>query len=81
MLIKPKIIVPLGNFASSYIFKKLGLKNDKISNIRGKVFETNTNFGNIQIIPMYHPAVATYNPNSIKILKEDFKEIKKQIVN
>ncbi len=81
MLIQPKIIVPLGNFAASYIFEKFGLKIDKISNTRGKVFETNTIFGNIKIIPMYHPAVATYNPNTISILKGDFKVIKEQIVN
>ena len=81
MLIQPKIIVPLGNFAASYILEKFGLKNDKISNIRGKVFETNTIFGNIKIIPMYHPAVATYNPNAINILKGDFKVIEEQIVN
>ena len=78
-LIQPRIIVPLGNFAASYIFEKFGLKNDKISNIRGKVFETNTIFGNIKIIPMYHPAVATYNPNTINILKEDFRVIKDAI--
>lgn len=79
MLIQPKIIVPLGNFATAYIFEKFGLKNDKISDVHGKVFETNTIFGNIKIIPMYHPAVATYNPNNIKKLKEDFIIIKKQI--
>ncbi|MCK4902958.1 MAG: uracil-DNA glycosylase [Thermoplasmatales archaeon] len=78
-LIQPKIIVPLGNFAASYIFEKFGLKIDKISNTRGKVFETNTIFGNIKIIPMYHPAVATYNPNTINILKEDFRVIKDAI--
>lgn len=78
-IIQPKIIVPLGNFASSYIFEKFGLKHDKISNIHGKVFQTNTVFGKITIIPLYHPAIATYNPNTKNILLDDFKAIKKII--
>lgn len=78
-VIKPKIIVCLGNFAVSYIFEKFGLKTDKISSVHGKIFQVNTLFGGIEIIPMYHPAVATYNSNAKHILTEDFKVIKKAI--
>ena len=78
-LIQPKIMVPMGNFACSYIFEKFGLKYDKISNVHGKMFQINTIFGNVKIIPMYHPAVATYNPNTKNILLADFKIIKKTI--
>lgn len=78
-IIQPKIIVPLGNFAVSYIFEKFGLKYDKISNVHGKIFQINTLFGNIKIIPLYHPAVATYNPETKNILLEDFKVIKKTL--
>ena len=76
-IIQPKIILPLGNFACSYIFEKFSLKYDKISNVHGKVFQMNTLMGNIKIIPLYHPAVATYNPNTKNTLLEDFKIIKK----
>ncbi len=78
-LIQPKIMVPMGNFACSYIFEKFGLKYDKISNVHGKLFQTNTIFGSVKIIPMYHPAVATYNPNTKSTLLADFKMIKKTI--
>jgi len=78
-LIQPKIMVPMGNFACSYIFEKFGLKYDKISNVHGKIFQINTIFGNVKIIPMYHPAVATYNPDTKNILITDFKMIKKTI--
>jgi uracil-DNA glycosylase family 4 len=37
----------------------------------------NTLMGTIKIIPLYHPAVATYNPNTKDTLLEDFKIIKK----
>jgi len=78
-IIQPKIIVSMGNFACSYIFEKFGLKYDKISNVHGKIFQINTIFGNVKIIPMYHPAVATYNPNTKNTLLADFKIIKKAI--
>lgn len=78
-IIKPKIIVPLGNFASKYIFDKFDLEHDKIRSIRGKTYKTNNSIGNIIIIPIYHPAAAIYDPNKKNILLEDFKIIKKNI--
>lgn len=74
-LIKPQIIAPLGNFACSYIFEKFGLKHDKISSLHGKTFKIDTVFGEISIIPMYHPAVAVYNLNTKSTLIKDFKAI------
>jgi len=74
-IIQPTIISPLGNFACSYIFEKFDLKYDKISNVHGKTFQINTLTGSILIIPLYHPAVATYNPNTKNTLLEDFKNI------
>ena len=79
-IIQPKIILPLGNFASSYILQKFGLEFNKISDIHGKTFIVQTLFGNIYIIPQYHPAVATYNPNKIKILQNDLEQIKQLII-
>lgn len=78
-IIQPSVISPLGNFACSYIFEKFGLNYDKISAIHGKTFSVNTLLGNIHMIPLYHPAVATYNPNTKSTLLEDFKFIKKII--
>ena len=76
-IIQPKIIMPLGSFACSYIFEKYGIKYDKISKIHGKLFQKNTLLGKLRIIPMYHPAVATYNPNIKNQLIKDFSIIKK----
>ncbi len=74
-IIKPKIICTLGNYSTAYIMEKYGLKDkiQGISKIRGKVFEIE----NLKIIPLYHPAVATYNPNMKEILKKDFKILEK----
>jgi len=77
--IQPKIVAPLGNFAASYIFEKFGLTYDKISSIHGKTSQITTISGTIKIIPLYHPAVATYNPDAKSILLKDFKAIQKAI--
>jgi DNA polymerase len=76
-IIQPKIIVTLGNFASSYIFQKFSLKYYKISKIHGRIFNTSTVSGELNIIPIYHPAVASYDQNKKDIIIKDFKTIKK----
>jgi DNA polymerase len=77
-VIKPKIICPLGRYSMKFIMEKFGLENqvEGISKIHGKLFRSNNLFQGITIIPFYHPAVATYNSNMKKILKEDFKILK-----
>ena len=78
-IINPKVICTLGNYSTAFIFEKYGLKDklQGISKIHGKVFEVGNLFDSLKIIPLYHPAVATYNPNMKKILKEDFKILEK----
>ena len=78
-IINPKVICTLGNYSTAFIFEKYGLKDriQGISKIHGKVFEVENLFDSLKIIPLYHPAVATYNPNMKKILKKDFKILEK----
>lgn len=76
-LIKPKIIVTLGSFSTMYIFEKFGILKDKISNVHGKQFKKKDD--KLIIIPVYHPAVATYDPNKIFDLEKDFKTIKENL--
>ena len=74
-IINPKIICTLGNYATSFIFEKYGIKSklQGISKIHGKIFEVKNLVQDIKIIPLYHPAVATYNPNMKSLLLDDFK--------
>jgi len=78
-IIKPKVICPLGRYSMKFLMEKFGLKDEiqPISKIHGKVFEAKTLFQKVRIISLYHPAVATYNPNMKEILKQDFKILKK----
>jgi len=80
-IIKPQIICPLGRFSMAFLMEKFGLKEriQPISKIHGEVFEGKSLFQEIKIIPFYHPAVATYNPNMTKVLQEDFRVLKRFI--
>lgn len=81
-IIQPQVICPMGNFAAQYLIKKYGLEqlasqNGKllgISRLRGQVLATNNLLGpSPKIVPLYHPAVATYNPNLKPLLIQDYQ--------
>jgi uracil-DNA glycosylase family 4 len=78
-IIKPRVIVTLGRFSMEYIMKRYGLESDlePISSIHGKSFETKIGDEAVQVIPLYHPAVAVYNRNQLPSLKKDFENLKK----
>lgn len=75
MAIKPYVIVTLGNFASSYVLEKFGLKAEKIGAIHGNMFRIENLVFNSKIVPLYHPAFAVYNPKIRKVLLKDFESI------
>jgi len=74
-IIKPQVIATLGRYSMGYIMPKLGLEFElePISKIHGKVFDTKMSYGDIKVIPLYHPAVAVYNSHTKDLLKQDFK--------
>lgn len=74
-LIKPKVICPMGNFATQFILKKYNIKEkvEGISKLRGKIFKVSDLYGTTEIIPLYHPAVGTYNEDMKEILINDIK--------
>jgi len=73
-LIRPSIIVTLGNHAGRYVIEFLGGSRwYGVSRMRGNVYKV-TLFGKeTLVIPTYHPAAALYNPAPRKALEEDFK--------
>ncbi|OGN10216.1 MAG: hypothetical protein A3J46_05940 [Candidatus Yanofskybacteria bacterium RIFCSPHIGHO2_02_FULL_41_11] len=80
-LIQPEIIATLGRFSMDYIMKRFNL-NDKlkpISQLHGNVFESKAPYGNIKIVPLYHPAVVIYNNSMKDTLKKDFEILRSLI--
>jgi len=82
-IIEPKIIPTLGNYATHFILDKFGVADSQlgISRLRGKKFlvQEATTKKSYTIIPLYHPAVAVYNNQSLDALKSDFKIIGEQL--
>ena len=75
--VNPVVIATLGSFATTYIFEKFLLEKKSISSVAGKVFDVDTVFGKKKIIPLFHPAVATYNINKLDDLIADFQIVRK----
>jgi DNA polymerase len=78
-IIKPRIIVTLGNIATTYILQKFGFKSESMFKIHGKFFQINNLLLQAKIIPMYHPASALYSPGMKEILRTDWEYLKKSI--
>ena len=80
-IIKPKVIIMLGRLSMNYLFEKAGIKQklESIGEMHGKIFKTRLSYGEVILLPLYHPAYALYNPNNKKVLFDDFKKVKKFI--
>lgn len=72
-IMKPKVIVTIGNFATERILGKKG-----ITQLRGKIFPLTINNQDVQVVPVVHPANLLYNgrnPAILQQMKDDFKVI------
>jgi DNA polymerase len=65
-LIKPKVIITISRFAMARWFP-----DKKISEIHGRA----KRFGDLVVVPMYHPAAALHQPALKVTLEADFKRI------
>ena len=80
-IIKPKVIVLLGRISMKYVFKLAGIEDelDTIGAMHGKIYKGKLSYGEVTLLPLYHPAAALYNPKNKHVLLEDFKVVKKFI--
>ncbi len=72
-IMRPKVIVTIGNFATERIIDKKNIKS-----IHGKIFSTIINGKEIKVVPVIHPASLLYsgrNPELFQQMKDDFKTI------
>lgn len=76
-IIKPSIIVTLGNTPLKAIF------NDdlKIGEVHGKIMEVKIQDENYRIFPLYHPAAIIYRRELKGTYMEDLIKLKKEIKN
>lgn len=77
-IVQPKVIIALGRFAMNYLFEKLALPEQakKISDVHGKLIKTQLHYGEIHVVPLYHPAVVLYSATQKSLLQNDFQKLK-----
>lgn len=77
-IVQPAVIAPLGRFAAGYILKRLGLgeHKGKIGELHGRLIRAAMPYGDIHIIPLYHPAVVLYSASQKELLRKDFEKLK-----
>lgn len=81
-LIQPKIIVTLGRHSTAYILSKTGLEakaSEGITQLHGKVIQTELLNLPVSVIPMFHPAAALYNGKYRDALEKDFDLLKNEL--
>ena len=80
-IIQPRVIATLGRFSMEYIMHKFGLEKElkTISEMHGTKITTQTSYGPVDIVPLYHPAASIYNQQLKETLFEDFKILRQYI--
>ena len=78
-IIKPTVIALLGRFSMEYVMRRYGLENEllPISQAHGQTFTATVNDTKTTLVPLFHPAVALYDPLKREVLSKDFQVIKK----
>jgi DNA polymerase len=75
-IIRPKVIVPLGYYATRSILLKFGANPNDVAmnfkNINGRLL----NLNGVRVYPLTHPSALLYNPSFETITIEKYKKLK-----
>ena len=78
-IIKPKIIISLGNFATKFVLSGFDVSQMKkiqgISEIHGQVFRIIISDREYIVVPMYHPAAVLYKRSLQEVVEKDFENL------
>jgi uracil-DNA glycosylase family 4 len=79
-IIQPKVIATLGRFSIAYIIQKFDpLWNETISKAHGEEIKVKASYGEITILPLYHPAATIYNQRLREVFFEDGEKLKRYL--
>jgi len=73
-VIGPRVIVPLGRVAATTILSLAGLPVLPIGECHGRVFRTDEGMA---VVPIYHPAAASYNRSLLPVMFEDIRAVRR----
>ena len=76
-IIDPKVIVPLGNYATKLVlsaFKVEDMKKIKgVSELHATLHTISIHSKKFSVFPIFHPSAMMYNPKLREVFKEDFR--------
>jgi DNA polymerase len=77
-IIQPSVIATLGRFAMEFLFDFFAMpeKGQKISKIHGARLTAQAAYGEVIVVPLYHPAVALYTTEQRETLTADFQVLR-----
>lgn len=78
-IVRPRVIVTLGRFATEFVLGHFGRKAGKIGEMHGQEIEVEAAHGPVTIVPMYHPAAAFYVEGRQETMEEDFQVLRKYL--
>ena len=80
-IIQPQVIATLGRFAMDFILARFDVpeQGEKIGALHGKVLKGKTPYGEVTVVPLYHPAAAFYNLQLKDTLRSDIQVLKEFI--
>lgn len=74
-IIEPKAIAPMGNSALNYFQVHFELDKLVIGEAHGQIYNVDSSWGKVSLIPLYHPAAAIYRRYLLDELIEDMKKL------
>jgi len=79
-IIQPKVIATLGRFSMAYIMQKFDPTwNEPIGAAHGKEVRVKVSYGEITILPLYHPAATIYNQKLRATFFDDGEKLRKYL--
>lgn len=77
-IIRPVVIATLGRFAVGFLLEKYDhpRQGETIGDLHGEVLEVDASYGELRIVPLYHPAAAFYNRQLEETMTEDVQVLK-----
>lgn len=80
-LIQPEVIATLGRFAMEFVLNLFDVPQhgEKISDLHGQPLGVRTSYGDIVVVPLYHPALALYRRDQRSIVEADFQVLKRYV--
>ncbi|QPC84638.1 uracil-DNA glycosylase [Phototrophicus methaneseepsis] len=80
-IIQPEVIATLGRFSMVWILERFGSPkaSQKISQLHGQLIPVKAGYGDVMVIPLFHPAAALYRQDQKETLMKDFQVLKEFI--